>query len=199
VASDKIRSFNRDTAWLATAVLSVLFLAALVIAVGELQTNARQAKLDFLPNAIAPTVESVVAKSASSNEKVNPGSGTGIDHALTERPLQELASSETESAASTPTSVLAFSPQKHRDAPQQDSAQTPVLKTRNVRSRSSVMSRFIGVKRRFIELWHQSLARRKSILRPKSSMSSIHRQYTSWLSLESEPANRCSGQVFCCY
>jgi hypothetical protein len=63
VASDKIRSFNRDTAWLATGVLSVLFLAALVIAVGERQTNATQAKLDFLPNANAPTVESVVATS----------------------------------------------------------------------------------------------------------------------------------------
>jgi hypothetical protein len=106
VASDKIKSFNRDTARLATAVLSVLFLAALAIAVGELQTNATQAKLDFLPNANDPTVESVVAKSANSNEKVTLGSGTGIDHALTERPLQELPSLETESAASTPTSVV---------------------------------------------------------------------------------------------
>jgi hypothetical protein len=162
VASDKIRSFNRDTAWLATAVLSVLFLAALIIAVGELQTNATQAKLDFLPNANATTVERVVAKSASSNEKVTPGSGTGIDHALTEPPLQELPSLETEPAASTPTSVLAFTPQKNRGAPQQDSAQAPVSKTRNVRSRSSVASRFIGVKRRLIELWHQSLARSQS-------------------------------------
>jgi hypothetical protein len=162
VASDKIRSFNRDTAWLATGVLSVLFLAALVIAVRERQTNATQAKLDFLPNANAPTVESVVAKSASSNEKVTPGTGTGIDHAVTERPLQEVGSLEQESAASTPTSVLAFTPQKNRDAPQQDSAQTPVSKTRNVRSRSSVVSRFIGVKRRLIELWHQSLVRSKS-------------------------------------
>ena len=39
----------------------------------------------------------------------------------------------------------------------------------------------------------------KSILRPKSSMSSIHRQYTSWLSPENEPANRCNGPVYCCY
>jgi hypothetical protein len=155
VASDKIRTFNRDTAWLATGVLSVLFLAALAIAVGELQTNAPQAKLDFLPNANAPTVESVVAKSSSSNEKVTPGSETGIDHALTERPLQELASLDPGSAASTPTSVLGFTPQKNRDTPEQDSAQTPVSKTRNVRSRSSVVSRFIGVKRRLIELWHQ--------------------------------------------
>ena len=147
MASDKIRSFNRDTAWLATAVLSAVFFAALVIAVGELQTNATQAKLDFLPNANAPTVESVVAKSANSNEKVTPGSGTSIDHALTERPLQELPSLETESAASTPTSVLAFTPQKNREAPQRDSAQTPVSKTRNERSRSSVVSRFIGVKK----------------------------------------------------
>jgi hypothetical protein len=161
VASDKIRSFNRDTAWLATAVLSVLFLAALVIAIGELQTNATQAKRDFLLNANAATVESVVAKRASFNEKVTPGSGTGIDHTLT-APLQKLPSLEREPAASTPTSVLAFTPQTNRDAPQPDSAQAPVSKTRNVRSRSFVASRFIGVKRRLIELWHQSLARSKS-------------------------------------
>jgi hypothetical protein len=162
VASDKIRSFNHDTAWLATAVLSALFLAALVIAVGELRTNATGAERDFLPNANATTVESVIAKSASSNEKITPGSGTGIDHALTEPPLQELSSLEPEPATSTPTSVLTFTPQKNRDVPQQDSAQGPASKTRNVRSRSSVASRFIGVKRRLIELWHQSLARSQS-------------------------------------
>jgi hypothetical protein len=162
VASDKIKSFNRDTAWLATGVLSAVFFAALVIAVREHQTNATQAERDFLPNANATTVESVVAKSASSNENMTPGSGTGIDHALTKTPLEELPSLETAPAASTPTSVLAFTPQTHRDASQQDSAHAPVSKTRNVRSRSSVASRFIGVKRRLIELCHQSLARSKS-------------------------------------
>jgi hypothetical protein len=162
VASDKIKSFNRDTAWLATGVLSAVFFAALVIAVREHQTNATQAERDFLPNANATTVESVVAKSVSSNENMTPGSGTGIDHALTKTPLEELPSLETAPAASTPTSVLAFTPQTHRDASQQDSAHAPVSKTRNVRSRSSVASRFIGVKRRLIELWHQSLARSKS-------------------------------------
>jgi hypothetical protein len=90
VASDKIRSFNRDTAWLATGVLSAVFFAALVIAVREHQTNATQAERDFLPSANATTIESVVAKSASSNEKMTPGLGTGIDHALTKTPLQEL-------------------------------------------------------------------------------------------------------------
>jgi hypothetical protein len=162
VASDKIRSFNRDTAWLATGVLSAVFLAALVIAVREHQTNATQAERDFLPNANATTVESVVAKSANSNENMTPGSGTGIDHALTKTPPQELSPLEMVPTASAPTSVLAFTPQTHRDAPQQDSAKAPVSKTRNVRSRSSVASRFIGVKRRLIELWHQSLARSKS-------------------------------------
>jgi hypothetical protein len=162
VASDKIRSFNRDTAWLATGVLSAVFLAALVIAVREHQTNATQAERDFLPNANATTVESVVAKSANSNENMTPGSGTGTDHALTKTPPQELSPLETVPTAPAPTSVLAFTLQTHRDAPQQDSAKAPVSKTRNVRSRSSVASRFIGVKRRLIELWHQSLARSKS-------------------------------------
>jgi hypothetical protein len=98
VVGDKIRSFNRDTARLATAVLSVLFLAALVIAIGEFQTNAKQAKRAFLPNVNGTSVESVVAKSASSNEKVIPGSGTGINHTLTDSALQEIPSLETEPA-----------------------------------------------------------------------------------------------------
>ena len=38
-----------------------------------------------------------------------------------------------------------------------DSTQAPSPKIRNVRNRSSLASRFIGVKRRLIELWHQSM------------------------------------------
>jgi hypothetical protein len=42
------------------------------------------------------------------------------------------------------------------------STQAPAPNTRKIRSRSSVVSRFIDVKRRLIELWHQSLARDKT-------------------------------------
>ena len=141
---DVIRSFNRDTAWLATGVLGALFLAALILAVEEHKSKAMQAGRDFWVNVNPATMASVIAESSNSNGK-------------TDTPLYEVPSRQTESAASTPFPVPASTPQKNRDASRH--AQAPEPKTRNVRNRSSVASRFIDVKRRLIELWHQSLAR----------------------------------------
>jgi hypothetical protein len=154
---DVIRSFNRDTAWLAIGVLGALFLAALMLAVEERQPKATQAERDLLPNANSATMESMVAKSSHSNGKMITESGRSVDHAFTETPPQEIPSLEP--AASTPISALAFTPQENRDALRQDYTQAPAPKTRNARNRSSVSSRFTDVKRRLIELWHQSLAR----------------------------------------
>jgi hypothetical protein len=143
---DVIRSFNRDTAWLATGVLGALVLAALMLAVEEHESKAMQAGRDFLVNANPATMASVIAETSNSNGK-------------TDTPLYKVPSRQTESAASTPIPAPASTPQKNRDAPRQDSTQAPAPKTRNVRNRSSVASKFIDVKRRLIELWHQSLAR----------------------------------------
>ena len=144
MTGDVLKGYNRDTAWLATGVLGAVVLAALMLAVEERQPKATQAERDLLPNANSVTVESVVAKSSNSNGK-------------TDTPLYEVPSRQTESAASTPFPVPASTPQKNRDASRH--AQAPEPKTRNVRNRSSVASRFIDVKRRLIELWNQSLAR----------------------------------------
>ena len=100
----------------------------------------------FLVNANPATMASVIAESSNSNGK-------------TDTPLYKVPSRQTESAASTPIPAPASTPQENRDAPRQGSTQAPAPKTRNVRNRSSVASRFIDVKRRLIELWHQSLAR----------------------------------------
>jgi hypothetical protein len=154
-----IKGYNRDTAWLATGVLGAVVLAALMLAVEERQPKATQAERDLLPNANSATVESVVAKSSHSNGKTTTESGSSVDHAFTETPPQEIPSLQMEPAASTPISAPAFTPQKNRDAPRQDSTQAPAPKTRNVRNGSSVASRYVGVKRRLIELWHQSLAK----------------------------------------
>jgi hypothetical protein len=158
VTGDVIKGYNRDTAWLATGVLGALVLAALTLAVEERHPKATQAERDLLPNANSTTVESVVAKSSPSNGKMTTESGSSIDHEVTETPLQEIPSSEMVPAASTPISAPAFTLKKNRDAPHQDSTQAPAPKIRNVRNRSSLASRFIGVKRRLIELWHQSMA-----------------------------------------
>ena len=159
MTGDVIKGYNRDTAWLATGVLGAVVLAALMLAVQECQPKARQAERDLLLNANPATVASMIAQSSNSNGKMTSGSGSSIDPTFTEPPLQDSPSSEMEPAVSTPISAPASTPQKSRDAPRQDSAQAPAPKIRNVRNRSSVASRFIDVKRRLIELWHQSLAR----------------------------------------
>jgi hypothetical protein len=159
VTSDIIRSFNRDTAWLATGVLSALIFAALIIAVKERQANTTQAGRDPLPNASFATIESVVPKSSNSNGTMNSESVSSVDHVFTEASLQEIPASQMEPAASTPISAPAFTPQKNRDAHGQDSRQALAPKASHASNRSSGSSRYVGVKRRLIELWHQSLAK----------------------------------------
>jgi hypothetical protein len=136
--SDVIRRFNRDTVWLATGVLGTVIFAALVLAVQEHQPSATQVERDLLLNANPPSVASVIAK--------------------------------TEPAASTP--VLASPPENRNHAQanpdagpltdRQDSARAIGPKARNASNRSSAASRSSDVKRRLIELWHQSLAKSES-------------------------------------
>ena len=71
MTGDVIRSFNRDTAWLATGVLVALFLAALMLAVEERQSKATQAERDLLPNANPATMASVIAESSNSSGKTD--------------------------------------------------------------------------------------------------------------------------------
>ena len=160
MTGDVITGFNRDTGWLATGVLGALVLAALMLAVQERQPKATQAERHLLPNANSAAVESVVAKGFNSTGKMTSGPESSIDPTFTEPPLDEIPFSEMKSAVSTPISAAASTPQKNPDAPRQEpGAQAPAQKTRNVRNRSSVASRIVDVKRRLIELWHQSLAR----------------------------------------
>jgi hypothetical protein len=155
VTSDIIRSFNRDTVWLATGLLGTVVFAALALAFQERQTNATQAERDLSSKVNSATVGSVVAKSASSNDKVTPGSESSVDHALTEISLKEIPSSQMEPVATTPPCDLAFNRNAHR----QETARVRVPKTRTERNRSSVWFGSVDVKRRLIELWHQSLAK----------------------------------------
>jgi hypothetical protein len=130
-----------------------------MLAVEERQPKATQAERDLLPNANSATVESVVAKSSNVNGEMTPRAGIGVDPEFTETPPQEIPSSQRESAASTPNAVLALTPEMNRNALRQDSARSIGPEARNARNRSSVASRSIDVKRRLIQLWHQSLVK----------------------------------------
>jgi len=145
--------------WLATGVLGTVVFAALVLAFQERRPKATQAERNLLLNANPATVADPVAKNCSSNGKMTAGPGSSVDHVFTKNPLQEIPSSQMEPAASIPISSLAFTPQKNRDAPRLDSTKAPAPKFRNARNRSSAASRSIDVKRRLIQLWHQSLAK----------------------------------------
>ena len=168
VTSDVISRFNRDTWWLAAGVLGIVIFAALMVAVQERQRKATEAERDLLLNANPATVAGVVAKSSNSTGKMTLGQGSRFDDAFTETPLQEIPSSQTEPAASTP--VLALTPETNRNDAQanpgsgtfalpKDSMRAIGQKARNASNRSSVASRSVDVKRRLLELWHQSLAK----------------------------------------
>jgi hypothetical protein len=161
VTSDTITRFNRDTVWLATGVLGTVVFAALVIAVQERQAAPTQAERDFfLFNSDSASVGSVI-ESPNSKGKMISGLESSVDHAFTETSQRKTPSSQTESAASTPSAVLALTPEVNRDADRQDSARVRRAKNRNVRNRAFMAFGPIDVKRRLIELWHQSLARSK--------------------------------------
>jgi hypothetical protein len=140
--NDVFRRFNCDTWWLATGVLGAVVFAALALAV---------LVQDRHPKALDLTEEAMQ---------------TGGDLLL-------IPSSQMEAAASTQTPVLTFTPEISRHdvqanavswtpAHRQDSGRVIERKVPRARSRSSVRSRFVGVKMRLMALWHQSLVRNDS-------------------------------------
>jgi len=178
--NDVIRRFNRDTRRLATGVLVAVVFAALILAVlvqerhpkaDDLTKEARQAERDLLLNANPATLFTVVGLNGkSSTDKMTSGQASSVDHAFTEIFPKEIPSSQMKAAASTPTPVLAFTPEINRHGVQanagswtpahrQDSGRVIGLKVPRARSRSFVRPRFVDVQMRLIALWHQSLAR----------------------------------------
>ena len=165
--SDTISKFNRDTVWLATGILGTVVFAALMIAVQECQRKATEGERDLLLNANPATGTSVIAKSSNSISQMPLGQASCVDRALTENSQQEIPSSQTEPVVST---VLALkTPETNRDGGQAIGA-----RARNASNRSSGSPRYVGVKRRLIELWHQSLA--KSETRSWTAFSNLNRE-----------------------
>jgi hypothetical protein len=176
-ANDVIRRFNRDTGRLATGVLGAVVFAALILTVlvqerhpkaDDLTKEARQAERDLLLNANPATLFTVVGLNGkSSTDKMTSGQASSVDHAFSPK---EIPSSQMEAAASTPTPVLAFTPEINRHdveatadfwtpAHRQDAGRVIGLNVPRRRSRSSVRPRFVDVKMRLIALWHKTLMR----------------------------------------
>jgi hypothetical protein len=178
--NDVIRRFNRDADWLAALVLGAVVSAALMLAVlvqdrhpkaVDLTEKAVQAGGDLLLNANSGMVfKDVGLKGKKYTGEITSGQASSADHPLTEISPKENPSSPMEAAASVPTPVLAITSElNHINAQPNRSASSPVIwqdsapvirpKIHIVRNRSSVAFRYGDVKRRLIELWHQSLAK----------------------------------------
>jgi hypothetical protein len=154
VTSDIIRRFNRDTAWVATGVLGVVILAALLLAVQERHPSAAAAihsGNDLFLNVNSATMGGVIANSSSGKMTSEPENGGSA-----ETPPEE-------------TAMIASPPEmNHQDAQQTTASWAPQMsqnivrgirpKVRKLRDRFSSAIRTVDVKKRLIALWHQSLA-----------------------------------------
>jgi hypothetical protein len=172
-----IKRFNRDTAWLATGVLGTAVFAAVVLAFQELhprKVNPTEGGVQAGSDLLLNTSSARLFKDAGLSEKrstgeITSGKATSVDHAFNKTSPQENSSSQTEAPASTPTPVLAFTSEINQDAQSNAGSWTPAHRQDSGRvigprvprasSKSSVQPRIVDVKRRLIELWHQSLAK----------------------------------------
>jgi len=177
--SDMIRRFNRDTWWVATAVLGTVIFATLMLAVQlqerhqrrhDLTQKTRQVERDLVLNANPTTLFRGVGLDGKDSTGRTTSEQTSSPTHPPEIYPKEISSLQPEAAASTPTPVLASMPEtNHINAQTKTSSWSPVIgrdsagvirpKIRKVRDRSSGSPRYVGVKRRLIELWHQSLTK----------------------------------------
>src|SRR5271166_4952327 len=175
--SDVIRRFNRDTWWLATGVLGGVIFATLVLSVlvqephpkADYRTEeARQAEGNLLLNASPVTGFTAVDGGRTPTDDKTSGQATSLDHEFAEIPPPENPCSQMAAPASTPTPLNEFSSEINQHdmqanagswtpAHRQESGRVTERRLHHASSRSR--PRFVDVKMRLIELWHQSLAK----------------------------------------
>jgi len=176
--NDVVRRFNRDTASLVVWLLAGLIFAALVFAVlipephsrmTGLQGRASQAEsAPSLPADAAKlkVVDSNVKRSAN---QVPLGTLTHVDQRSAENSFKESRAQTEAAAGSTPAPVLALPERRPSIATANVSSWSPPQPKQSAhairgkapyrRGKSSDALRDIDVKKRLIQLWHQSLAR----------------------------------------
>ena len=175
MTSDVIRRFDRETAWIAAGVLSILVLAALMLAVlgqdrypkAGAAEEVVQTEGDPVPNIVTDSKDEVLNGKSFNGKMISKGA---IAQPLTEISPNEKPSSQPEAAASTPTQILALSPEMARhnlqanpvswtSANRPDPPRVIEVKIPRERIRSYSRPRFGNVKMRLIALWHESFLR----------------------------------------
>jgi hypothetical protein len=176
-ANDVLRRFNRDTTCLAVGLLSVLVLAAFALAfllpgpsraMHGLDGRASQAKSTPSLTEDAATLSLIVdSDSESSASEVTSGTLVHVDEGATESSCRDTLA-RTDAPGSTQAPILLPEPTANI-ATANVSNWSPVQRKVSVyavrrkapyrRSKSSYALTDADVKRRLIELWHQSLER----------------------------------------
>lgn len=183
-----LRGFDSDTRLLTTGILVVLVFAAFVIAVPFPEHNPNavksteavqiQGKLFPNTNISALSKEAIVIGKGSAGE-ITPSQPTGVYHAVGEVSQKENPTTRMEAAASTPTPVLALTPEINNISTQvaansgspadwEDHARPIGLNIIRARSSGAVRPKLVDVKMRLIALWHQSLRSERSRPRTRS-------------------------------
>jgi hypothetical protein len=178
-ANDVLRRFNRDTAWLAVCLLSVVFFAALAFAIlipeprpatARLQGRANQAKSAPSLTTDAAELFKIVDSSAErSPSQVTSVTLTHVDQGSTESCSKERPTPVEVAEKATPAPDLVFpgptpsietaNVSKWSPAQRKESAQAIRGKAPYRSGKSSQRLGDVDVKKRLIELWHQSLVR----------------------------------------
>src|SRR4029077_2783585 len=176
--NDVVRRFNRDTASLVVWLLAGLIFAALVFAFLIPEPHSRMTGLQGRPSQAesAPSLPADAAKLkvVDSNVKrsanqVPLGTLTHVDQRSAENSFKESRAQTEAAAGSTPAPVLALPERRPSIATANVSSWSPPQPKQSAhairgkapyrRGKSSDALRDIDVKKRLIQLWHQSLAR----------------------------------------
>src|ERR1700730_7399449 len=149
-----IKSFNRNTTWVAAGLLGSVVFAALMVALQErhaqaddITQEARQTTGYLLANANAAAISKAVGSDEKSTGEIAAGQPTSDGRELT------IERNQPDGQAN----ATSWSPAQRLDS-------APVIHTKTPKTRiwSSAHPRYVDVKTRLLALWHQSLRREKS-------------------------------------
>jgi hypothetical protein len=156
-----IRKFDRDTGWVATAVLALVIFGAVGLA---MQIKERRPTTTYPDNSLTPSNGLERSGGPSSGQTI-PVRHDDMDHGLIKTFSEVDPSVEKEAPAPTSTtvSVLTFTKKQHNRKGNRGSwtliQQEMRLKIPMAKFRSSVQPKIVDVKKRLVALWRASLAR----------------------------------------
>jgi hypothetical protein len=160
--NETLRRFDSETGWLAAGLVGLAFFGALTLAANEWY--------QYAADHVSELSKEVDVSGKSSTGETTAGLGSRIDRGFSEVSQEENRTTQMEAATSTPTPVLASTPEiNDMSAPvaaslrspayQQDHARSIRLKITRARSSRPSRPKFVDVRVRLIALWHQSLVR----------------------------------------